>query len=40
MDIKNNKKHIKIALDIFDSMLKHNHLRNAANDAIELAIKS
>ncbi|WP_046755442.1 hypothetical protein [Kordia jejudonensis] len=40
MDSKNNKKYIKIALDIFDSMLKHNHLRNAANDAIELSMKS
>lgn len=40
MDIKNNKKHIKIALDIFDSMSKHNHLRTTANGTIELAMKS
>ncbi|WP_452221435.1 hypothetical protein [Lacinutrix salivirga] len=38
MDLKKNKKHVRKSLDIFDSMLKHNHLRASANKAIELTI--
>lgn len=38
MDSKNNKKYIKKSLDIFDSMLTHNHLRTSANNAIELTV--
>lgn len=33
---KTDKKKIEKCLDIFDSMLQHNHLRNNANKAIEL----
>lgn len=36
MNLKENRKHVKKALDIFDSMLKHNHLRVSVNQAIEL----
>lgn len=36
MDLKSNRKHIKRSLDVFDGMLKHNHLRNTLNDALEL----
>ncbi|MCP2026537.1 hypothetical protein L1276_001681 [Flavobacterium sp. HSC-32F16] len=35
---KKNIKQIKKALDVFDSMLKHNHLRISANNAIELTL--
>jgi hypothetical protein len=35
---KKDKKQIKIALDIFDNMLKHRFLRNNANNAIELIL--
>jgi hypothetical protein len=38
MDSKNNKKSIKKVLDIFDSMLTHNHLITSANNAIELTL--
>lgn len=37
-NFKENKKQIRISLNIFDSMLKHNHLRVSANNAIELTI--
>ncbi|HZJ20737.1 MAG TPA: hypothetical protein VFD35_10350, partial [Pricia sp.] len=36
MDFKGNRKHIKKSLDIFDNMLKHNHLRNTLNQALDL----
>ncbi len=36
MDLNKNRKHIKRSLDIFDDMLKHNHLRNALNEAMDL----
>ena len=36
MDLKSNRKHIKKSLDIFDDMLKHNHLRNTLNEALDL----
>jgi hypothetical protein len=35
---KKDKTQIKIALDIFDNMLKHRFLRNNANNAIELIL--
>src|SRR5690625_289729 len=35
MDLKENKKYVKKALDIFDSFLKHNHLRMTVNKALE-----
>jgi hypothetical protein len=38
MNLKKNKKYVRKSLDIFDSMLTHNHLRNSANKAIETAI--
>ena len=36
MELKKNRKYVKKSLDIFDSMLKHDHLRIPANNAIEL----
>jgi hypothetical protein len=36
LDFKNNRKYIKKSLDIFDTMLKYNHLRTSVNQAIEL----
>ncbi|MFD0798491.1 hypothetical protein ACFQZJ_13545 [Maribacter chungangensis] len=36
MDLSKNRKHIKRSLDIFDDMLKHNHLRNTLNEALDL----
>ncbi len=36
MDLKSNRKHIKKALDIFDNMLRHNHLRHTLNEALNL----
>lgn len=38
MDLHTNRKHIKKSLDVFDSMLKINHLSVSANNAIELTI--
>lgn len=38
LESEKNKKHIQVSLDIFDSMLKHNHLRISANNAIDLII--
>ncbi len=35
-DFKKNRKYVSKSLDIFDSMLKHDHLRVSANNAIEL----
>ena len=37
MDL-NNKKNVIKALNIFDSMLTQNHLRQSANNAIELTL--
>jgi len=36
MNLKKNKKYVKKSLDIFDSMIKHNHLRTSVNQAIQL----
>lgn len=36
MNLKKNRKHVKRSLDIFDSILKHNHLRITVNQAIQL----
>lgn len=36
MDLNKNRKHIKKSLDVFDDMLKHSHLRNALNEAMDL----
>lgn len=36
MELKKNRKYVKNSLDIFDSMLKHNHLRISINQAIQL----
>tara|TARA_R110000744_G_scaffold111486_1_gene209740 strand:+ start:1912 stop:6369 length:4458 start_codon:yes stop_codon:yes gene_type:complete len=36
MDLENNRKFIKKSLDIFDDMLKHNHLRSTLNEAMDL----
>ena len=38
MNMKQNKKHVIKALDVFDDMLIHNHLRSFANNAIELTV--
>ena len=35
---KKDKEKIRITLDVFDSMLRHRHLRNNANNAIELIL--
>jgi hypothetical protein len=36
MDLNKNRKYIKSSLNIFDDMLKHNHLRNTLNEALDL----
>jgi len=36
MNLKDNRKYVKKSLDVFDAMLKHNHLRASVNQAIEL----
>jgi len=36
MDFNCNRKQIKKSLDIFDDMLKNNHLRNTLNEALDL----
>lgn len=36
LNLKENRKQVQRSLDIFDSMLKHNHLRTSVNRAIEL----
>ena len=36
MNLSKNRKYVKKSLDIFDSMLKHNHLRISVNQAIQL----
>ena len=37
MKLSENRKHVKKSLDIFDAMLKHNHLRTSVNQAISLS---
>jgi len=36
INLSKNRKYVKKSLDIFDSMLKHNHLRISVNQAIQL----